>query len=317
MFMPGAPEITPEQEAAMRRDSAKGFLTFAGVVAAIRIAKIMEKKLTIVVKLDAPLPVRQFLMVCKQRTIKELKNEVKRRIHFITPDPITLLFDGFELMDDDYVHDILEPRSVLHVKRVKDIENAALQPNRPQVTISRKEHGNDTAALTTTKDYLAEAAYENSQPLSLSKTPSASDIIMDSSDNGSSSTSSSDEHKTTCKESIKELRRRIHSISMAGIDAEKDVDVQFLKLGEIVAFKLLEMTEDMTPSISQYRIGKVVDMSSGSATVQILRDLKPKSAQKISKGTSRRRAQLIGTPDQDNTVWLDPETIRSLKTLDL
>ncbi|KAJ2083323.1 hypothetical protein H4R24_000883 [Coemansia sp. RSA 988] len=37
MFMPGAPEITPEQEAAMRRDSAKGIITFAGIVAAIRI----------------------------------------------------------------------------------------------------------------------------------------------------------------------------------------------------------------------------------------------------------------------------------------
>ncbi|KAJ2613214.1 hypothetical protein H4S08_002333 [Coemansia sp. RSA 1365] len=283
MFMPGAPEITPEQEAAMRRDSAKGFLTFAGVVAAIRI---------------------------------ELKNEVKRRIHAITSDPITLLFDEFELMDDDDVHDILEARSVLHVKRIKDVENAASQPNRPQVTISKKEHGDSTAAPITTKDYVAEAVYENAQPL-LSKTPSTLDVIMDSFDNGNSSTSSSDEHKTTCKDSIKELRRRIHSMSMADIDAEKDVDVQFLKLGEIVAFKLLEMSDDMTPSISQYRIGKVVDMSSGSATVQILRDLKPKSPQNISKSTSLRRAQLIGTPDQHNTVWLDPESIRSLKTLDL
>ncbi|KAJ2062511.1 hypothetical protein GGH94_000513 [Coemansia aciculifera] len=36
MFMPGPPDITPEQEAAMRRETAKGFLTFAGLVAAIR-----------------------------------------------------------------------------------------------------------------------------------------------------------------------------------------------------------------------------------------------------------------------------------------
>ncbi|KAJ2083324.1 hypothetical protein H4R24_000884 [Coemansia sp. RSA 988] len=279
----------------------------------------MEKKLAIVVKLDAPLPERKFLMVCKQRTIKELKNEVKRRIHAITHDPITLLFDDFELMDDDEVRDILEPRSVLHVKLQEDIEGIVSQHSRPQVTISRKEHGEVAAAQTTTKDYVAEAAYENSQPLSTLKTSCSSDANIDLSDNGSSSTSAAEpiESNKPFNESIVELRRRVHSISIADIDAKKDVGVQFLKLGEIVAFKLLEMTDDMTPSISQYRIGKVVDISSGSAAVQILRDLKPKSARKASKSTSLRRAQLMGTEDRDDTVWLDPESLRILKTLDL
>ncbi|KAJ1964603.1 hypothetical protein GGI12_001308 [Dipsacomyces acuminosporus] len=36
MFMPGAPEITPEQQAAMRREAGKGFVSFVGIVAVIR-----------------------------------------------------------------------------------------------------------------------------------------------------------------------------------------------------------------------------------------------------------------------------------------
>ncbi|KAJ2765400.1 hypothetical protein IWQ56_004113 [Coemansia nantahalensis] len=37
MFMPGMPDFTPEQQAEMRRETAKGFLSFFGVVAAIRV----------------------------------------------------------------------------------------------------------------------------------------------------------------------------------------------------------------------------------------------------------------------------------------
>ncbi|KAJ2851969.1 hypothetical protein IWW36_000742 [Coemansia brasiliensis] len=37
MFMPGPPEITPEQQAAMRRDVAKGVLSFVSVIATIRV----------------------------------------------------------------------------------------------------------------------------------------------------------------------------------------------------------------------------------------------------------------------------------------
>ncbi|KAJ1720350.1 hypothetical protein LPJ53_005009 [Coemansia erecta] len=36
MFMPGPPEITDEQQVAMRREAAKGFVSFFGIVAAIR-----------------------------------------------------------------------------------------------------------------------------------------------------------------------------------------------------------------------------------------------------------------------------------------
>ncbi|KAJ2003259.1 hypothetical protein GGI04_003035 [Coemansia thaxteri] len=37
MFMPGPPDVTPEQQALMRREVAKGFMSFVGLVAAIRI----------------------------------------------------------------------------------------------------------------------------------------------------------------------------------------------------------------------------------------------------------------------------------------
>ncbi|KAI8318536.1 hypothetical protein GQ54DRAFT_314401 [Martensiomyces pterosporus] len=37
MFMPGPPEITPEQQAAMRREASKGIFSFVGIVAAIRL----------------------------------------------------------------------------------------------------------------------------------------------------------------------------------------------------------------------------------------------------------------------------------------
>ncbi|KAJ2724484.1 hypothetical protein GGI07_001915 [Coemansia sp. Benny D115] len=36
MFMPGPPEITPEQQSEMRREATKGFISFFGIVAAIR-----------------------------------------------------------------------------------------------------------------------------------------------------------------------------------------------------------------------------------------------------------------------------------------
>ncbi|KAJ2508447.1 hypothetical protein H4217_008556 [Coemansia sp. RSA 1939] len=37
MFMPGAPEITPEQQALMRREAAKGFMSFVTIVTAFRL----------------------------------------------------------------------------------------------------------------------------------------------------------------------------------------------------------------------------------------------------------------------------------------
>ncbi|KAJ2778799.1 hypothetical protein GGI15_004066, partial [Coemansia interrupta] len=100
MFMPGPPEITAEQQVAMRREAAKGFVSFFGIVAAIRFVpwalEHLEKT---------------------QTTVKELRNEIKRRIHPITTQPIVLVLDGFELMDDDLVVDILTPGDFICVHK--------------------------------------------------------------------------------------------------------------------------------------------------------------------------------------------------------
>ncbi|KAJ2851968.1 hypothetical protein IWW36_000741 [Coemansia brasiliensis] len=135
-----------------------------------------EIKIKIYVKLDPPLPSRQFITVCKQRTVKELRNELKRRILTITTEPLILTLDGYELMDDDEVEDILWPMSEIHLK-VADNNTPApssqaecLEPpcfessKRPYAVISRKEHGDGKAKGKRTKSYLAEEIYENTQP---------------------------------------------------------------------------------------------------------------------------------------------------------
>ncbi|KAJ1987179.1 hypothetical protein GGI25_006010 [Coemansia spiralis] len=37
MFMPGPPDVTPEQQALMRREATKGFMTFVTIVTAFRL----------------------------------------------------------------------------------------------------------------------------------------------------------------------------------------------------------------------------------------------------------------------------------------
>ncbi|KAJ2450878.1 hypothetical protein EV183_003974 [Coemansia sp. RSA 2336] len=179
MFMPGPPEITPEQQAAMRRDVAKGVLSFVSVVATIRVTmgnSSSEIKIKIFVKLDPPLPKRQFITVCKQRTVRELRNELKRRIITISNKPITLTLDGYELMDDDEVADVILPTSEIHLKLSESIaasanaesespeSSSAESPKRPHKVISRKEHGDDRIKGKNSKTYLAEEVYESAQP---------------------------------------------------------------------------------------------------------------------------------------------------------
>ncbi|KAI9481771.1 hypothetical protein H4R22_001810 [Coemansia sp. RSA 1290] len=134
-----------------------------------------EIKIKIFVKLDPPLPKRQFITVCKQRTVKELRNELKRRIITITTEPLTLTLDGYELMDDDEVADVLTPMSEIHLKlsgntatsanaETECLEPPCESPKRPYAVISRKEHGDGKAKGKKTRTYLAEEIYESAQP---------------------------------------------------------------------------------------------------------------------------------------------------------
>ncbi|KAJ2374204.1 hypothetical protein IW150_003228, partial [Coemansia sp. RSA 2607] len=151
MFMPGPPEITAEQQVAMRKKAAKGFVSFFGIVAAIRFE---------------PLPARNFMFVCKQTTMKELRNEIKRRILPITTQPIVLLLGGFELMDDDLVLDILSPGDFICVHKA-GIDGAPVVAQKPDrsVVISKKVHEGDLSAGAGQKKHKkkrlsAESAYD-------------------------------------------------------------------------------------------------------------------------------------------------------------
>ncbi|KAJ2304055.1 hypothetical protein IWW51_002276, partial [Coemansia sp. RSA 2702] len=125
----------------------------------------METKLKLVVILDPPLPERQFLMVSKQRTVRELRNEIKRRMHAITAEPIVLSLDGLELMDDDDVADVLKRRSRVHVGLLPAPAPAKAERRAP-VVISRREHGSaDSVPAKRAKPAVAEAAYEGARAL--------------------------------------------------------------------------------------------------------------------------------------------------------
>ncbi|KAJ1816424.1 hypothetical protein LPJ56_004300 [Coemansia sp. RSA 2599] len=106
------------------------------------------------IKLEPPLPDRKFIFACKQRTVKELRNEIKRRIQPITIEPIALLFEGYELMDDDLVRDIFSFTEIINVHRVDsngapvvlEKQSAAVEMPvgvRKQVVISKRIHGSD------------------------------------------------------------------------------------------------------------------------------------------------------------------------------
>ncbi|KAJ1736781.1 hypothetical protein LPJ72_001096 [Coemansia sp. Benny D160-2] len=74
-----------------------------------------DEKLKLEISLAPPLPQRRFLLVCAQKTVKDLKNEIRRRLVTLIQEPIALISDGFELMDDDLVVDLLSNRDSLVV----------------------------------------------------------------------------------------------------------------------------------------------------------------------------------------------------------
>ncbi|KAJ2160748.1 hypothetical protein GGF46_001994 [Coemansia sp. RSA 552] len=297
MFMPGPPEITPEQQAAMRREVSRSVFSFVGLVAAIRrtFALGMQNKLKLAIELDAPLPRRKFLMVSTQRTIKELKSEIKRRIIGITTEPIALLSEGYELMDDDEVCDVLSSRSAIHVTTVAHIVSSAAHEERecprPQVTISRKEHGQAEGTPKKGKrgrTYVAETVYDDMEPLE----PSSQD------DSGNSFYT---------------------ELGPQQIDAMEDAEAEGLQPGAMVAYKELEISDGLVPSYSAYRIARVTEApGDGAVVVQILHRLAPegKPAAAAGKRARRRREDLLGDQGPDTgEVRLDTASIVSLKRI--
>ncbi|KAJ2724485.1 hypothetical protein GGI07_001916 [Coemansia sp. Benny D115] len=169
------------------------------------------KKLKLTVTLDPPLPDRKFILACPQKTIKELRIEIKRRLQSITQCPIILTLDGFELMDDDDVRDILYEMANINVK-LRDPPSSKQPPqdtsstlksvpdNGPKVTISRKFHGgrqitaNEALELMKKGCFPALAAYVDAGKASEAKLQdpqsSAGKLVEPESASGSSEVSS-------------------------------------------------------------------------------------------------------------------------------
>ncbi|KAJ1878880.1 hypothetical protein H4R99_002253 [Coemansia sp. RSA 1722] len=129
---------------------------------------------TLRIKLEPPLPERKFIVVCKQRTVKELRDEIRRRIQPLTKEPITLLYNGFELMDDDPVNEIVMLASLINVHQAdaegapialeqKAAEEDKAQCVRKKVVVSKRVHGFDDVGEVqevSRKKFSAEIAYD-------------------------------------------------------------------------------------------------------------------------------------------------------------
>ncbi|KAJ2785523.1 hypothetical protein H4R18_000468 [Coemansia javaensis] len=290
----------------------------------------MDNKVTLVVKLEPPLPERRFLMVCKQRTVKELRNEIKRRILAITTEPLTLLHDGFELMDDDEVTDLLENRSVvaIHVAGASAAPTAGraadASPRRSPATISRKEHGDAGHRAKGARTFVAESVYDSSQPVSPPARTDSGDSSgsepRHSDSGGSSSSNSSDSDAPPQAQALGRASPagragRISGATEASLDAAEAVEAAALCAGALVAYKMLEMNEDLSPSVSHYRIAEVVRVADNAIDVSIVRELKPASPTASSKSAKRRRALLLADAEPTEVTRLDPKFVAELKLL--
>lgn len=111
----------------------------------------MPNKITLALTLAPPLPQRKFLIVCQQRTVRDLKAEILRRFHSIISGGQTITLtntDYYELMDDDEVKDLLASGSELLVHLESSFLGDATSTSNPpeenkqqtSLTISRREH---------------------------------------------------------------------------------------------------------------------------------------------------------------------------------
>ncbi|KAJ2008222.1 hypothetical protein H4R26_000342 [Coemansia thaxteri] len=171
-------------------------------------------KIKLTMNLAPPLPERKFLFVCQQQTIKELKNEIRRRLIAIIQEPIMLMVNDFELMDDDDASDLLTKGDhlTLHLavpyasslaQKPVAAENDMSKATEMDVdsctvgrlTISKKDHGGKATTSTLEERakrrrvYLAEEAYEQAEPIA-SQDSSSSDSDSDSDSDTSGSNSS-------------------------------------------------------------------------------------------------------------------------------
>ncbi|KAJ1644236.1 hypothetical protein LPJ64_004067 [Coemansia asiatica] len=176
--------------------------------------------LTLRITLEPPLPNRKFIFVCKQQTVKELRNEIRRRIQPITTEPIALLYKGFELMDDDSVKDIFKLTETINVhktdsqgvpivlekERKKTGESPAnISKQVGQITISKRIHGSEGMEVeeggqqVSRKKYSVEILYDKAKPVQPPGTDDSDDASDDDSDRSSSNSRCSSESEQSSK----------------------------------------------------------------------------------------------------------------------
>ncbi|KAJ2825656.1 hypothetical protein FBU31_003653, partial [Coemansia sp. 'formosensis'] len=239
-------------------------------------------RLTLTMRLAPPLPPRKFLFVCQQKTVKELKNEIRRRLIALIKEPVAITVDGYELMDDDDVADVLSKDTfiVLHLaasldqaiaeqltkavtprkkKTKEDVvlsEPVASPPAR--LTIRKREHGNKKGAELAKRAkplrvYPAELAYEKAKP-DYSSTSSDSDSSSDSSDASSSNESSDDGSSDSSEEHPVKVPLGRLSVSSADDEYVQD-DIQVLR-AESVDVRYLDKLANI--DISELEVGSLV-----------------------------------------------------------
>ncbi|KAJ2121888.1 hypothetical protein IW147_003877 [Coemansia sp. RSA 720] len=268
------------------------------------------------IKLLPPLPERKFIMACKQQTVKELRNEIKRRILAITTEAIIITLYGYELMDDDNVEDVIEPLAEICVsislthaagsnteKSVTPVKPQ--QPQKPQkpkdtvskTVISKKEHGEATGKPgKKSKLYPAEIAYENSQP--------------------SGSHASTDEDGPEVHSLGREnWTQRANSITTEELDAMTEAEFASIKAMDFIAYKEIVIGADMTPSQSSYRVSQVLKVTNDTISVRVIRDLKPRQKMLAKKSAAQRRANLLGDDEQTLNAELEWENIYCLRII--
>ncbi|KAJ2658985.1 hypothetical protein IW148_004437 [Coemansia sp. RSA 1199] len=265
------------------------------------------------IKLLPPLPERKFIMACKQQTVKELRNEIKRRILAITTEAIIITLYGYELMDDDNVEDVIEPLaeicvsiSLTHAAGSNTVKSVTpVKPQQPQkpkdaetkTVISKKEHGEATGKPgKKSKLYPAEIAYENAQP---------SGCHASTDEDGPEVHSLGRENRT----------QRANSITTEELDAMTEAEFDSIKAMDCIAYKEIVIGADMTPSQSSYRVSQVLKVTNDTISVRVIRDLKPRQKKLAKKSAAQRRANLLGDDEQTLNAELERENIYCLRII--
>ncbi|KAJ2754698.1 hypothetical protein GGI19_002225 [Coemansia pectinata] len=244
-------------------------------------------RLTLTMRLAPPLPARKFLFVCQQKTVKELKNEIRRRLITLIKEPVAITVDGYELMDDDDVADVLSRDVHIDLHLASSLDQAiAEQSKKPMppkkekkvvlpasevcspalLTIRKREHGNKKGAdlakrakhhRVSDSDSSDESSYSGSSDEHPVKVPL-----------GRLSMSSADDDGEYVEDDI--LLLRADSVDTKYLDKLVNIELAKLEVGALAAYKIKEASGP-----SNYFIGRVMEISENDITFVVVREVLP------------------------------------------